>query len=128
MRSVLLLSTILIAAIAALSLLASLSASVLERRRDFAVLKALGASRAEVNGLFLLEGLALSLVGSALGFVLGCAASALIGYLNFHSSVRPRFEILPWIALGAVIITVIGALLPLQRLQKIQPAAMLKGE
>jgi putative ABC transport system permease protein len=128
MRSVLLLSTVLIAVIAALSLLASLSASVLERRKDFAVLKALGASRAEVNGLFLIEGLALSLVGSALGFVLGCAVSALIGYLNFHSSVRPRMEVLPWIVLGGIVITFVGALLPLQRLQKIQPAAMLKGE
>jgi putative ABC transport system permease protein len=128
MRSVLLLSTILIAVIAALSLLASLSASVLERRRDFAVFKALGASRAEVNALFLLEGLALAIVGSAIGFTLGCAVSALIGYLNFHSSVRPRFEVLLWIVVGAVVITFIGALLPLQRLQKIHPAAMLKGE
>jgi putative ABC transport system permease protein len=128
MRSVLLLSTALIAAIAALSLLASLSASVLERRKDFAVLKALGASRREVNGIFLLEGLALSLVGCAVGFTLGCLVSALIGYLNFHSAVRPRFEVLPWIVLGAIVITLIGALLPLQGLQKIQPAAMLKGE
>jgi putative ABC transport system permease protein len=128
MRSVLLLSTALIAVIAALSLLASLSASVLERRKDFAVFKALGASRKDVNGLFLLEGLVLSLLGSALGFILGCILSALIGYVNFHSAVRPRFEVLPWIVASAIAITLIGALLPLQRLQKIQPAAMLKGE
>lgn len=128
MRSVLVLSTALIAVIAGLSLLASLSASVLERRKDFAVFKALGASRGEVNGLFLIEGLAISLLGSALGFTLGCLVSALIGYMNFHSAVRPRFEVLPWIVVGAIVITLVGALLPLQSLQKIQPAAMLKGE
>jgi putative ABC transport system permease protein len=128
MRSVLLLSTALIAIIAALSLLASLSASVLERRRDFAVLKALGASQSSVSGLFLLEAVAIGLAGAVLGYLFGCAISALIGYVNFHSAVRPRITVLPWIAAGSLFITFLGALLPLQRLQKIQPAAMLKGE
>jgi putative ABC transport system permease protein len=128
MRSVLLLSTLLIAIIAALSLLASLSASVLERRRDFAVLKALGASKVSVSGFFLLEAVAIGLAGALLGYLLGCAISALIGYVNFHSAVRPRIAVLPWIAAGSLLITFLGALLPLQRLQKIQPAAMLKGE
>lgn len=128
MRSVLLLSTLLIAIIAALSLLASLSASVLERRRDFAVLKALGASQSSVSGLFLLEAVAIGLAGALLGYLLGCALSSLIGYVNFHSAVRPRITVLPWIAAGSLLITFLGALLPLQRLQKIQPAAMLKGE
>jgi putative ABC transport system permease protein len=128
MRSVLLLSTALIAIIAAISLLASLSASVLERRRDFAVFKALGASQTSVSGMFLAEALAIGLAGALLGYLLGCAVSALIGYVNFHSAVRPRIAVLPWIATGSLLITLLGALLPLQRLQKIQPAAMLKGE
>lgn len=128
MRSVLLLSTALIAIIAALSLLASLSASVLERRRDFAVLKALGASQTSVSGMFLLEALAIGVAGALVGYLLGCAIAALIGYINFHSAVRPRIAVLPWIAAGALLITFLGTLLPLQRLQKIQPAAMLKGE
>jgi putative ABC transport system permease protein len=128
MRSVLLLSTALIAIIAALSLLASLSASVLERRRDFAVLKALGASQTSVSGLFLFEVIAIGLAGALLGYLLGCAISALIGLVNFHSAVRPRIAVLPWVAGGSLLITFLGALLPLQRLQKIQPAAMLKGE
>jgi putative ABC transport system permease protein len=128
MRSVLLLSTALIAIIAALSLLASLSASVLERRRDFAVFKALGASQTSVSGMFLLEALAIGIAGALLGYLLGCAVSALIGYINFHSTVRPRISVLPWIAIGSLFITFLGALLPLQRLQKIQPAAMLKGD
>jgi len=128
MRSVLLLSTALIAIIAALSLLASLSASVLERRRDFAVFKALGASQTSVSSMFLLESLAIGIAGALLGYLLGCAISALIGYINFHSAVRPRLTVLPWIAAGSLLITLLGALLPLQRLQKIQPAAMLKGD
>jgi len=128
MRSVLLLSTALIAIIAAISLLASLSASVLERRRDFAVFKALGASQTSVSGMFLAEALAIGLAGALLGYLLGCAVSALIGYVNFHSAERPRIAVLPWIAAGSLLITFLGALLPLQRLQKIQPAAMLKGE
>src|SRR4051812_48628033 len=128
MHAVMWLSTLLIATIAALSLWASLSAGVLERRRDFAVLKALGASQLNVTYTFLLEQIAIGLVGALLGYVLGCILAALIGYINFHSIVGPRIEVLPWIIVGATLIVIVGALIPLQRLQKITPAAILKGE
>ncbi len=101
---------------------------MLERRRDFAVFKALGASQTSLSTMFLLEALALGVGGAVLGYLAGCAISALIGYVNFHSAVRPRIAVLPWIAAGSLLIAFLGALLPLQRLQKIQPAAMLKGE
>jgi putative ABC transport system permease protein len=128
MHAVMWLSTLLIATIAALSLWASLSAAVLERCRDIAILKALGASSLNVTYMFLLEQIAVGLVGALLGYIFGCIISALIGYINFHSIVVPRIAVLPWIILGATLIVIVGALIPLQRLQKIAPAAILKGE
>jgi putative ABC transport system permease protein len=128
MQSVMVLSTLLISTIAALSLWASLSASVLERRRDFAVLKALGASNANVSLMFLLEQGAIALIGALLGYVLGCGVSALITYSNFHMLLAPRVQVFPRILLVAAVIVLIGSMLPLAKLQKIQPAAILKGE
>jgi putative ABC transport system permease protein len=128
MQSVMVLSTLLISTIAALSLWASLSASVLERRRDFAVLKALGASNASVSLMFLMEQGAVAMIGALLGYVLGCALSALITYSNFHLLIAPRLQVFPWILMVAAGIVLVGSMLPLARLQKIQPAAILKGE
>jgi putative ABC transport system permease protein len=128
MRSVMVLSTLLISIIAALSLWASLSASVLERRRDFAVLKALGASNGSVSLMFVMEQGAIAIIGALLGYVLGCGVSALITYRNFHLLIAPRVQVFPWILMVAAVIVLIGSMLPLARLQKIQPAAILKGE
>lgn len=126
--SVLLLCAALIAAISALSLFASWTASVFERRRDVAVLKALGASGRAVALLFVAEGAVLAIVGATAGFAIGCGISAAIGYWNFQSTVQPRLELLPLTVAVALVITAISALLPIRQLQKIQPAAMLKGE
>ncbi|MBR1471487.1 MAG: FtsX-like permease family protein [Lachnospiraceae bacterium] len=45
-----------------------------ERKKEFAVLRMLGASRKELAGIVLLEGMLLSLAGSILGVVLGILA------------------------------------------------------
>ncbi len=64
-------AVLLIALTVAVSVLATLSASVLERRRDFALMKALGGSQRQLMGLFLLEALVLALGGVAAGYVVG---------------------------------------------------------
>jgi putative ABC transport system permease protein len=127
-KSVLLASTIVIIVLVALSVVASLTASVLERRKDFAVMKALGSSQWGVGMMFIAEALLLGVVASLLGFAVGSAAAAVIGRLNFHAAVVPRLSVFPPVLLGAMLVAVASALLPLVRLQKIQPAMMLKGD
>ena len=56
-------AVLLIALTVAVSVLATLSASVLERRRDFALMKALGGSEMQMMALFLLETLLLAAGG-----------------------------------------------------------------
>ena len=65
----------LIALTVAVSILATLSASVLERRRDFALMKALGGGQGQLMNLFLLETLVLAVGGVVAGYVLGSAAA-----------------------------------------------------
>ena len=64
-------AVLLIALTVAVSVLATLSASVLERRRDFALMKALGGSQGQLMGLFLLEALLLAVGGVWWGLWLG---------------------------------------------------------
>ena len=59
----------LVAVVAAGSVLASIYNSMNERRREFAILRALGARRGTVFSVIVLESAAISAFGAALGFV-----------------------------------------------------------
>lgn len=121
-------AVLLIALTVAVSVLATLSASVLERRRDFALMKALGGSQIQLMGMFLLEALVLALAGVAAGFVVGSAAAWAISEGNFHTATLPHLSVLPLVLLLNVAIAAMAALLPLRVLRGLQPAALLKGE
>jgi putative ABC transport system permease protein len=119
---------VLIALTVAVSVLATLSASVLERRRDFALMKALGGSQWQMIGLFLLEAFVLAVAGVGGGYVVGSAASLIISQLNFHTASLPRLSVLPTVLLMNILIAALAALLPVRVLRGLQPAALLKGE
>jgi putative ABC transport system permease protein len=121
-------AVVLIALTVAVSVLATLSASVLERRRDFALMKALGGSQAQLMGMFLLEALVLALAGVVVGFVVGSAAAWAISQLNFHTASLPSLRVLPWVLFLNILIAAMAALFPLRVLRGLQPAALLKGE
>lgn len=117
-----------IVAVVGLCVFATLTASVFERRKDYAVMKALGSTQTGLNALFLAETGSLGIAGGISGFVLGTGLAMLIGRLNFHASVAPRIDVLPAVLGGCVALTLIAALFPLLRLQNLAPATMLKGD
>jgi putative ABC transport system permease protein len=127
-RSTMLYSAILIIATAALCLLATLIGWVYDRRRDFAIMKALGASSAVMNGFFAGEATVLGIVGAVVGFALGVGAAIWIGHASFHTAVVPRFGVFPLVLLGSVLVSLASALLPILLLQQVQPANILRGE
>jgi lipoprotein-releasing system permease protein len=65
----------LIVIVAALNILIALTMMVMEKTRDIAVMMSFGVSPGQVRRVFLLEGLLISLVGTAVGLVLGYVAS-----------------------------------------------------
>ena len=127
-RGALLGSTALVIAVAALCVLATLMSWVLDRRRDFAVMKALGASEALLQRFFAAEAALIGALGSIAGFLIGVGAAAWIGRANFHTPVVPRFGVFPEVLVGGVLVALLSAIVPISFLRGIQPAVILRGE
>lgn len=127
-RSTLLASAVLIILTAALCVLSTLMGWVFDRRRDFAMMKTLGASDRLLNGFFAAEAAALGAAGAVIGFVLGIGIAAWIGRVNFHAPVVPRFSVLPFVLAGSMVVTLLSAILPIWMLRRVQPAVILRGE
>ncbi|HZR27736.1 MAG TPA: FtsX-like permease family protein, partial [Terriglobales bacterium] len=127
-RSALLASVALIIVTSFLCVLATLTSSVFDRRKDFAVMKALGATQAMAGLLFAGESATLGAVGALLGYVAGIGIAALIGRINFHAGVEPRWAVFPAIFAGSIALTLVTAIVPITMLNRIQPAVILKGE
>ena len=127
-RAALLASCSLIILTAALCVLSTVMGWVLDRRRDFAIMKALGASGRLLNGFFAAEAASLGAVGAVIGFLLGIGIAAWIGRVNFHAPVVPRFSVLPIVLLGSVAVSLLSAALPISILRRVEPAMILRGE
>jgi putative ABC transport system permease protein len=127
-RATLYASATLVVLTSALCVLATLIGWVFDRRRDFAIMKALGASEHLINGFFAAEAAALGVVGAILGFFIGIGVAAWIGRVNFHAPVVPRFSVFPYVLAGSVAVALISAILPIELLRRVQPAIILRGE
>jgi putative ABC transport system permease protein len=127
-RATVLAASVLIILTAALCVLSTLMGWVFDRRRDFAIMKALGASDRLLNGFFAAEAAALGAAGAVIGFVLGIGIAAWIGRVNFHAPVEPRFSVLPLVLAGSIAVTLLAAILPISLLRRVQPAVILRGE
>lgn len=127
-RSTLLAAVALIILTAALCVLSTLMGWVFDRRRDFAIMKALGASGRLLNGFFAAEAAVLGATGALIGFAAGIGIAAWIGRANFHTAVVPRFTVLPVVLAGSMFVTVLAAILPISLLRRAQPAVILRGE
>jgi putative ABC transport system permease protein len=127
-QATLLAAAALIILTAALCVLSTLMGWVFDRRRDFAIMKALGASTRLLNGFFAAEAAALGATGAVIGFLFGIGIAAWIGRVNFHATVVPRFSVLPVVLAGSMAVTLLAAILPITLLRRVQPAAILRGE
>jgi putative ABC transport system permease protein len=127
-RSVVLASSAVVVILIMLCMVATFTGSVLERRKDFAVMKALGASNRTVNFLFASESALLALTGSIAGYILGCGIAFWIGKANFDAAILPQPLLLVPVLLGSVLLALIASTAPLRLLQQIQPAGILRGE
>ncbi len=113
---------------AALAVAATSATTVLERRSEIGIFKAIGATNATVAGMFLTEQLLLAIAGGLFGFIIGLALARVLGASIFGSPASPRLVLLPVILGIAAIVAMLGSLIPLRRAARFNPAPILRGE
>ena len=113
--------TILILVIIALCVMATMTAIVLERRKDIGVMKALGAGDALLMRVFLTEGAALGGAGGALGFAAGTLVARGLAQRLFGVALSVNWWTLPLVCGLTIILSVIAAQLPLRIVRNVQP-------
>ena len=113
---------------AGLAVAATSATTILERRFEVGIMKAIGATNAIVAGIFLAEQLMLAIVGGVVGFAVGLGLAWLFGASVFGSPAPPRLVLLPVVLAVAAIVAVVGSLVPLRRAASFDPAPILRGE
>jgi putative ABC transport system permease protein len=127
-RSLLWLVTFASLLAAALAVGASSAASVIERRTEIGLMKALGAGSGTVGFLLAAEQLLLALVGGTVGYSLGIWLARLVGQRIFGVAPEFSFLVLAVIIGLAAIVTMLGSAIPLRRASRYEPAPILRGE
>jgi putative ABC transport system permease protein len=113
---------------AGLAVAATSATTVIERRSEVGIMKAIGATNALVAGIFLAEQLMLAVIGGLLGYVLGTGLARVLGSSVFGSPASPRIVLLPVVLGLASLVAIAGSLIPLRRAARFDPAPILRGE
>jgi putative ABC transport system permease protein len=98
--------------------------SVLERRSEIGLRRALGATRGQIRGQFLSEAILLGLLGGAVGVALGVASTAVYAHTKHWATVIPAEAWVGGIA-ASVIIGAVAGLIPALRAARLSPTQAL---
>lgn len=129
----------LIVAVAALNIVASLILLVMEKTRDIAILKTMGASSKSITLIFLLQGTIIGVIGTILGAAGGATLSYVLDRYRlitipsdvYQVSYLP-FKLLPGdfaaVVIGAVLVCFLATLYPSRQAARLDPAQALRYE
>lgn len=110
------------------------SNSVTDKRRDIAIMRSMGFSEGDLQGIFVAQGIMVALIGVVFGFLLGLALMQILGSLNFN--IQGRVEHIPLdrrpfqfaIAGGASLVSaLVAAWLPARKAARVDPVDILRG-
>jgi lipoprotein-releasing system permease protein len=130
---------LLIVLVAAFNIVATLVMIVMERRKEIAILRAMGARAGSIAAIFMCEGAMLGLVGTLTGVTAGFVVSLLIGKYHlirlppdlFMVSVVPvRLYAVNFIAVAAaaIILCLCGAIYPALQARALRPVEIIRYE
>lgn len=122
---------------AALNITTTLILVVMERRRDIAVLNAMGATSRSIMGIFMIEGAIVGVLGALLGVLTGVAATLLANRYKLISlpadvysissvPLNLQFRDVLVASVVAFVLTVIATIYPARAAAQVRPAEMLR--
>lgn len=126
----------ILAAVASVVILCVLVMMVLEKRRDIAILRSMGATSGAIRRIFVAEGMFIGAVGTGLGVLGGLAVCALLQRIDFGLefevyridtlpiSVRPIEFVIA--GLGSLFVAFLATLYPAARAARVTPAETLR--
>ena len=129
----------LIVMVAALNIVASLILLVMEKTRDIAILKTMGASSKSITLIFLLQGSIIGVLGTLVGAILGTTAAYVLDRYKlitipsdvYQVSYLP-FKLLPWelftVVVVAIFVCFLATLYPSRQAARLDPAQALRYE
>jgi len=127
----------LIMTVAAVNIVSSLVLLVMEKTRDIAILKTMGASAGSVRRIFMLQGLIIGLSGTIAGTIFGCS---LIYILDRFKLIRVPIDVyqisyVPFVLqpldfaaviAAAILVSFVATLYPSRQASKLDPAQALR--
>jgi lipoprotein-releasing system permease protein len=129
----------LLIAIAALNIITTLTMMVIEKNRDIAILRAQGSTPRSIRRIFMLQGLAIGLIGAALGTLLGLGLSWLANHYQLisipaeiyavsHITLKVKFIDCALVAILAVIICLLATIYPARTAARLTPVEALRHD
>jgi lipoprotein-releasing system permease protein len=130
---------VLIIIVAAFNIIGTLILVVMEKGKEIAILKAMGATRESIGRIFMLEGLIIGLGGTLLGLILGLVLSwTLANYIFFElpssvyyvTTIPVKINLLDVaaICLAAVTVCFLATIYPARRASALNPVEILRYE
>ncbi len=127
-RTLLWLATFAALLAAVLAVGASSAASVIERRSEIGLMKAIGAGSGTIGFLLAAEQLLLAFVGGGVGYALGIILARILGERIFGVAPEPSILVFVVVIVLAALVTLLGSAIPLRRASRYEPAPILRGE
>jgi lipoprotein-releasing system permease protein len=118
--------------IVVLGIASVLVVSVVQKRREIGILRAMGASRGKIQRVFLLQGAVVAVVGSVVGIALALAMVVIFLDIARNADGTPLFELVvtPWLfvgtAIGAIACGLLAAYAPARRAAALDPAQAIR--
>lgn len=126
LNTAMLILTLLALVSSAIGVSTSLMASMAERRKEIALMKAVGADRLQIVLLFLAEAMIIALLGGVVGYIAGNRLASLIGTLVFAASLKAPLWLLPISIGSALAVALAGSAGPVRKALVVETVKTLK--
>ena len=129
----------LIILVAVFNIASTLIMIILEKNRDIAILKSIGAKKKDIMDIFIIKGLIIGVTGSIIGTILGCSICLLLKKYKFIHLPKDVYYIstlpvemnifyISLIFISSIILSFLATIYPSIQAAKLKPAEVLRYE